>query len=354
MPSSTLIHPAAVLPPSMQVIEVMNPGANSCLVTATRSLPALLPGQLLLKVHAAGVNRADLMQRRGLYPPQPNESDILGLEASGEVVAVADDHLSHWLGKSVMALVPGGGYAEYVRVDALHVMQTPKGWSMHLAAAAPEVFLTAYQLLFELGQLEAGQRVLLHAGASGVGTAAIQLAKACGAEVAVTVGNQKKADACLALGADLAIDYRQQDFVAVLSQQWPTGVNLILDPVAGDYLVKDAALLAMDAKVVIYALMGGRQTEFDMAPWFKKRAQLLFSTLRNRSDHYKAELVRHLQADFAAAFAVGRIQPVMHSVLPWSEAEQAHQLLATNQSIGKVVLNIASSTLDATLSSGTS
>ncbi|WP_245785622.1 NAD(P)H-quinone oxidoreductase [Alkalimonas amylolytica] len=342
------------LPQQMQVIEVVNPGPDSRLCSAFRPLPTLHSGQLLIKVTAAGVNRADLMQRRGLYPPQPGESDILGLEVSGEVVAVADASLNHWLEKSVMALVPGGGYAQYVRVAATHVMPVPKGWCMLQSAATPEVFLTAYQLLFLLGQLEVGQRVLLHAGASGVGTAAIQLGKARGAEVAVTVGSNEKAHACLALGADLAINYRQQDFAEIISQQWPRGVDLILDPVAGDYLVHNAKLLAMDAKVVIYALMGGRKTELDMAPWFKKRAQLLFSTLRNRSDDYKASLVQRLQSDFAADFEAGRVQPVLDRVLPWSQVEQAHQLLATNQSIGKVVLDVAGTALDATLTSGTS
>ncbi|MEN3158240.1 NAD(P)H-quinone oxidoreductase [Alkalimonas sp. NCh-2] len=342
------------LPAQMRCIEVLEPGKHSRLQFSRQPLPELACGQVLIQVAAAGVNRADLMQRRGLYPAMPDESPTLGLEVSGVVVAAAEPELAGWLGKEVMALVPGGGYAEYVRVPAAHVMPVPQGWDLIQAAATPEVFLTAYQLLFSIGQLQPGQRVLLHAGASGVGTAAIQLAKARGAEVAVTVSSDEKAQCCLALGAELAINYRQQDFVEVLRQQWPAGVDLILDPVAGDYIAKNAALLAMDAKVVIYAMMAGRQAELDFAPWFRKRAQLIWSTLRNRSHDYKAVLVQALLADFAASFAAGNIRPKLDRVLCWTQAEQAHQLLATNQTIGKVVLQIAGADPAATLDSGIS
>ncbi len=343
MSSSSTVLQNKVLAPKMKVLAVTQPGPESQLRMEEAPLPSLLNGQLLIEVQVAGVNRADLMQRRGLYPPQPGESPILGLEVSGVVVAVQNSELEHWLGKSVMALVPGGGYAQYVKVLASHCMLVPDGWSWQQAAAMPEVFLTAYQLLFSLGHLQAGQRVLLHAGASGVGTAAIQLALARGAEVAVTVGSDEKAEFCRSLGVSCAINYRSEDFVQRIQQHWSDGAQLILDPVAGDYIAKNARILAMDAKVVVYALMAGRHAELDLAPWFRKRAQLICTTLRNRSDQYKSKLVASLWQDFSADFSQGRIQPVLHQVVPWTDAEQAHRWLTENKTMGKVVLQIKDS-----------
>lgn len=329
------------LPAQMQVLRIDSSGKQSTMTLTDHPLPVLQAGQVLIQVAAAGVNRADLMQRQGLYPAPAGESEILGLEVSGTVVAVADDQLRHWLGVRVMALVPGGGYATFARAHAEHLMPVPEHWSMVQAAAIPEVFLTAYQLLFRLGQLQSGQRVLLHAGASGVGTAAIQLACRRGAKVAVTASRADKLAACQALGAELMIDYKQQDFVAALKSAWPDGVDVVLDPVAGDYIARNVELLAMDGTIVIYALMGGRHTSLDMARLFRKRGQLICSTLRNRTDQYKADLVRDLLADFGTDFEQSQLKPVLHTELNWLEVEQAHQLLQSNATTGKVILTIA-------------
>lgn len=331
-----------LIPEKMQAIQVQNPGKHSRLQWCALPVPKPAAGQLLLKVAACGVNRADLMQRQGLYPPPPGDSDILGLEAAGTVVAVGDESLSAYLGQRYFGLVNGGGYAEYVLLPATQAMPVPASWSMAQAAATAETFLTAYQLLFSIGQAVAGQRVLLHAGASGVGTSAIQLAKAKALEVAVTVGSADKVAACLKLGADIAINYRQQHFAEALNLAWPEGIHLILDPVAGDYIIDDIQLLAQDGKIVVYAMMGGRKLpELDLAVMFRKRGQLLCSTLRNRDPDYKSRLTSAFQQDFAPALTAGRILPVMAQVFLATEAEAAHTLLASNQTIGKIVLTFA-------------
>ncbi len=331
---------AHILPANMQAVTVVEPGKHSRLSWQPSALPQLAGGELLLKVAAFGINRADLMQRQGLYPPPAGDSPVLGLEAAGTVVAVADHSLAGWLGQPVFGLVNGGGYAEYVRIPAAQAMPVPQGWTFEQAAATAETFLTAYQLLFMLGAADTGQRVLIHAGASGVGTSAIQLAKTRGLQVAVTVGTEEKATFCQQLGADLNINYRQQDFAEVLSTAWPEGIDLVLDPVAGSYLNAEATLLAMDGKIIIYAMMGGRKIpEFDLSLLFKKRGQLLCSTLRNRSAAYKAQLTRLFSADFAAMLAEGKIKPVLTGVYKPEQLEQAHQLLASNQTVGKLVVS---------------
>ncbi|MCF4009717.1 NAD(P)H-quinone oxidoreductase [Rheinheimera sp. UJ63] len=327
------------IPQQMRAVSVQQPGKNSVLVWQNQAIPELMSGQLLIQVAACGINRADLMQRQGLYPPPPGDSDILGLEVAGTVVAVADARLEAWLGQQVFGLVNGGGYAEYVVMPEAHAMPVPNGWTMAQAAATAETFLTAYQLLFTEGQAQPGQRVLIHAGASGVGTSAIQLAKAKGLHSAVTVGSADKAEACLKLGAKYAINYRQQQFSDALKQFWPEGINLILDPVAGPYINQDVALLAQDGKIIIYAMMGGRTVpEFELVPLFRKRGQLWCSTLRNRDLAYKGKLTADFINDFAADMASGKVTPVIQQQFAASDVEQAHQLLASNQTIGKLVL----------------
>ncbi|CAM5221289.1 NAD(P)H-quinone oxidoreductase [Alishewanella longhuensis] len=328
-----------LIPEKMQAIQVQNPGKHSRLHWCSVAVPKPAVGQLLLKVAACGINRADLMQRQGLYPPPPGDSDILGLEAAGTVVAVGDDSLKGYLGQRCFGLVNGGGYAEYVLIPATQAMPVPVQWSMAQAAATAETFLTAYQLLFSIGQATAGQRVLIHAGASGVGTSAIQLAKAKDLQVAVTVGSADKVAACLELGADLAINYREQHFLAVLNQAWPEGINLVLDPVAGDYIAEDMQLLAQDGKIIVYAMMGGRKLpELDLAVLFRKRGQLICSTLRNRDTEYKARLTADFLRDFAMALAAAKIAPVIQQQFAAIDVEAAHTLLSTNQTIGKLVL----------------
>lgn len=328
----------ATIPPTMRAIVVNNPGKDSTLSLAQMAVPTPSAEQLLVKVAAAGINRADLMQRRGLYPPPQGESEILGLEVAGVVVAAGAQHKS-WLGKAVFGLVPGGGYAEYALIHASHAMAVPAGYSMAEAAATAEVFLTAYQLLCSIGNLQRDQQILIHAGASGVGTAAIQLANTLGAKVAVTASTDAKLALCQRLGAELAINYKQQAFEQQLSQAWPAGVNLILDPVAGDYIQREIPLLAMDGKIILYAMMGGREIpQLDLAVLFKRRGQIICSTLRNRSNRYKANLVQSFNNAFAQHLAQRAIQPILQQQFDWQQAEQAHQLMAANETRGKLVL----------------
>jgi putative PIG3 family NAD(P)H quinone oxidoreductase len=330
------------IPKQMQAVIVQNPGKQSRLVWQDVATPWPAAGQLLVKVAAAGINRADLMQRQGLYPAPAGDSPILGLEAAGTVVAVGDDSLNCFLGKPCFGLVNGGAYADYVTMPATQAMLVPPGWSMVQAAAIAETFLTAYQLLFFIGEAQEGQRVLLHAGASGVGTSAIQLAKLKGLQVAVTVGSEEKAAACRALGCDIAINYHAEHFSERLSQLWSAGFDLILDPVAGSYMKDNLKLLAQDGKIVVYGLMGGRMLpELDLSVLFKKRGQLICSTLRNRDLEYKAKLTTAFQHDFLAALITEQLAPVIFKQYAKTEIEDAHTILGNNQTIGKLVINLA-------------
>lgn len=328
------------IPSQMQAIQVQNPGKQSQLHWQTVAVPRPETGQLLLKVAACGINRADLMQRQGLYPPPAGDSEILGLEAAGTVVAVGDSSLLDYQGQRYFGLVNGGGYAEYVLMPAGQAMPVPQAWTMLQAAATAETFLTAYQLLFTIGNATAGQRVLIHAGASGVGTSAIQLAKAKGLQVAVTVGAADKVSACLKLGADLAINYRQEDFAKVLHQAWPGGAMLVLDPVAAAYTPQNISVLAPDGKIIVYAMMGGRTVpELDLSVLFRKRGQIVCSTLRNRDLAYKSKLTAAFQHEFASFLNAGTMAPLIQQYFAATEVEAAHRLLASNQTIGKLVLS---------------
>lgn len=326
------------LPELMQAIDV---GPEKQLVFVNLPVPQPAAGEVLIKVDAAGVNRADLAQRGGYYPAPPGESPILGLEVSGTVVAVGDLQHQDRLGQQVYGLVPGGGYAEYVKMPVDHLMVRPDVLSPVQAAGCAEVFLTAFQALFLLGELQPGQWVLLHAGASGVGTAAIQLAKKAGAYVAVTVGSDEKAAACLQLGADLAVNYKTTDYVVQFKQHVPQGFQVVIDPVAGEYIPKNLQVLGLDGRIIVLAMLGGRTVpSFDLTQMFKKRGQLLCSTLRNRTDDYKTALVQRFVGRFGQNLATGDVKPVIARVLPWQQAEQAHQLLADNALVGKVVLQL--------------
>ncbi len=331
------------LPKTMQAIAVTDLGPQSQLQFVEMAVPTPAPSQVLVQVFATGVNRADLAQRAGVYPPPPGESEILGLEVAGIVVGCGSALGEAWLGKAVFGLVPGGGYAEYAVLEVAHLIEKPESWSFVEAAASAEVFLTAYQALFTIGDLAKGSAALIHAGASGVGTAAIQLAKAAGAQVAVTVGSADKVHSCLQLGADVAVDYKTSDFVSLLQAKQPQGFAVIVDPVAGDYIAKDLQLLALDGKIVVLAMMGGRKIpELDLAVMFKKRGQLICSTLRNRSNHYKAELVKGLVSKFYSQWQARTIMPTIGFVASWQQAQEAHQLMASNQLIGKAVLVVRS------------
>ncbi|MBY6185291.1 NAD(P)H-quinone oxidoreductase [Marinobacter hydrocarbonoclasticus] len=298
--------------------------------------PIPTPGaeQVLIRVAACGVNRADLLQVAGHYPPPAGAPDHLGLEVSGIVEVAAGPFQK---GDRVMALLAGGGYAEYVAVHVGSVLPVPATMSMSTAAALPEAFVTAYQCLFALGGLKAGERVLIHAGASGVGTAAIQLARAAGAEVTVTCGSQEKASRCVSLGADQAINRRTQDFADHL-----TGVDVVLDPVGGDYLARNLRIMAPQGRLIQIAMMGGRRAEVDLAQLLAKRLTLIGSTLRSQPQAVKTELVQGLWSDFGEAFHDGRIAPLVDSRYDFESVPEAHRRMAENGNIGKLVLELNS------------
>ncbi|WDE07764.1 NAD(P)H-quinone oxidoreductase [Thalassomonas viridans] len=308
---------------------------------ATTEPPAIAADECLVTVKAIGINRADLLQRAGHYPPPAGESDILGLEVCGEI-ALCGSGVSDWqVGDKVFGLVPGGGYSEYARVKAAQLFQLPAGFSYSQGAATAEVFLTAFQSLFSLAKLQANESVLIHAGASGVGTAAIILAKHYGCEVTVTAGSPEKLAACQALGADHLINYREQDFVQWKKAHKPGGFDVILDVVAGSYLNKNVSVAALDGRIVMLAMLGGRYSEsLDVAKLLLKRLTLMASTLRNRSDDYKAELVRDFNQVFGAALNQGDIKPVIDTIYNWQDAELAHTRMANCENIGKLVLTL--------------
>ena len=325
----------------MHVIHVDGAGSHSRLVFEERPIPAFGPDDLLVRVRATALNRADLLQRKGMYPPPEGASPILGLEMAGEVEAVGHHVRGHRVGDRVCALLPGGGYAQYVVVPAALALPIPDVMSYEEAAAIPEVFLTAYQALVWLGRLQAGETVLVHAGGSGVGTAAIQLARALGARVFITASRPKHA-ACLALGAEAAIDYREEAFDAeVMRLTNRRGVDVALDFVGADYFERNIESLAMDGRLVILALMGGSRVEsVSLRHIFRKRLQIHFSTLRNRSEAYKIELTRAFSTEMLPRFQAGELAPVIDTVYNWTDAEAAHSRMEANLNTGKLVLRV--------------
>ena len=311
------------------------------LVISTTEKPDISSDECLIKVKAIGVNRADILQKQGKYPPPKGESEILGLEVAGEIVACGDQVVNWHMGDKVFGLVPGGGYAEYVKVKANHLMPLPDNLSFTEGAATAEVFLTAYQSLFSIAELQQSEAVLIHAGASGVGTAAIQLAKQKNCFVVATVGSEEKVQACLNLGADQVINYKTTDFVAWCKENQPKGFNVILDVVAGEYLAKNINVAALDSRVVMLAMLGGRFSEkVDCAKMLLKRINVHASTLRNRDDDYKRQLVEDFKSEFYQALVDGGIKPVIDSVHPWQQAGEAHQRMEANQNIGKLILTL--------------
>ena len=301
--------------------------------------PDLSAGKVIIQVHAFGVNRADTLQRQGKYPPPPGESAILGLEAAGEVIAVAGD-VSQWKkGDKVFGLMPGGGYAEQAIVDAGHLMPLPSGVSMEAAAGLAEVFLTAYQALFSLCESKSGERALIHAGASGVGLAALQLCRLKGIETAVTASTAEKLTLCEQMGASVLINYKKQDFSEVLAAEWQKGANAIVDFVGGDYLNRNLQVLAKDGSIVYLAMLAGRYADqLDMALMLTKRARIQGSTLRSRTDEYKSSLIQAFTRDFLGEFATGNLQVNLDTVLSVEDISQAHQRLEQNDTQGKIVV----------------
>jgi len=308
------------------------------------SVPDVTPGadEVLVDVKATAVNRADLLQARGLYPPPTGVTEVMGLEMSGVVRALGPGVRGWVPGDAVMALLPGGGYAEAVAVHAGLLMRLPSGWSFHQGAAVPEVWLTAFLNLFLEGRLERGGRVLVHAGASGVGTAAIQLAREAGATVFTTAGSPAKLEACRRLGAAAAIDYRSRDFAAeIKAATGGRGVDLVLDPVGASYLKRNLEVLAVGGRLVTIGLMGGARAELDIGVLIGKSLRLIGSRLRPKPTAEKIEITRRFGERFLPLLASGKLQPVIDRVFPITAAAAAHEHVKENRNIGKVVLEIA-------------
>jgi len=303
-------------------------------------LPILQSGQVLIKVAAFGINRADLLQRQGLYPAPQGDSEILGLEVAGIISALADDlspSTTLFIGASVMALVGGGGYAEYVAVDHRHILPQPTTYKANEAAAIPEVFLTAYQCMWFEYQLHARAKVLIHAGASGVGLAAIQLAKLLDCEVVVTASSAEKLAVCAEYGADWGINYRDEDFVEICKAR-EFKADFILDFVGADYLGRNLQILAIDGCIMHLAMLGGRMVPLlDMALMLAKRATLKASTLRSRTVDYKSQLIAAFHKDCLAHFVTGKLRAVVDKVYPASDISAAHLRMEANNNAGKVV-----------------
>lgn len=327
----------------MRAIEITRFGAPEVLVETTRPLPTPGPGEVLVQVSASGVNRPDVLQRRGDYPPPPGASDLPGLEVAGTLVAGQADELARAglaLGDPVCGLVAGGGYAEFCPVPLGQCLPAPPGLSMVQAAALPETFFTVWSNVFNRAGLKPGETLLVHGGSSGIGVAAIQLGKAFGATVLVTAGSQEKCDACRALGADLAINYRTSDFVAeVLRFTEGRGADVILDMVAGDYVAREIGCLANDGRLALIAVQGGAQAEFNAAQLLFRRLTITGSTLRPRSLAFKAAIAGELRQHVWPLVASGGIRPVIARVFPAAQAAQAHALMESNQHIGKIVLD---------------
>ena len=326
----------------MKAIVFEKPGDESVLRLGESPAPELEPGTIRIRVAAAGVNRADLLQRQGLYPPPPGASPLLGLECAGEVVEVAADVPDWKTGERAMALLPGGGYAEQVVVPAGSAMRVPERLSLEEAAAVPEVFLTVFLNVFQLGALPEGGSALVHGGGSGIGTAAIQLVKAAGGSIVVTAGSDEKCQRCLELGADAAVNYRSGDFVAAAREATSgRGVDVVLDSIGAPYLERNLAALALGGTLVLIGLMGGAKGEIGLGLLLARRLQVIGSTLRARPPAEKAEIVRGFDERFGPALASGRIGPVVDRILPLDRAPDAHRAMQASEHFGKIVLRVA-------------
>ena len=329
------------LPAQMTVIGISKPGGPEVLLPETRSVPAPGPSEILIRVHAAGVNRPDVAQRSGSYPPPPGASDLPGLEVAGEVVAVGSGATKHKLGDRVMSLVAGGGYAQYCIAQDGQAMAVPPVLSMLEAGAIPETLMTVWHNVFERGRLTPGETLLIHGGSSGIGTMAIQLAKAFGSKVIVTVGSKDKAEACLKLGAIRAINYKTEDFVAeVKTATGGAGVNVILDMVGGDYVDRNYDAAAVDGRIVQIATLGGAKVTVNIAKVMVKRLYHTGSTLRPRTNADKAAMVAAIEAKVMPLMREGLIKPLMDSTFPLERAADAHRRMETSEHIGKIVLAV--------------
>ena len=325
-------------PATMRAIEIARPGGPDVLVPCTRPVPVPGPGQILIHVAFAGVNRPDALQRAGSYAPPKGASDLPGLECAGHVAAVGPGVTEWKPGDVVCALLPGGGYAEYAVAPAAHALPVPAGLPLREAACLPETFFTVWANVFRRGGLQAGERFVVHGGSSGIGTTAIQLARLFGARVFATAGSEAKCEACRALGAERAINYRTEDFVQVLRAEG--GADLILDMVGGSYLPRNVKALADDGRLVQIAFLEGPKVELNFAEVMVRRLTITGSTLRPQSDLAKARIAADLQAQVWPHLAAGRVAPVMDSEFPLDRAAEAHARLETSAHIGKIVLQV--------------
>ncbi|HEY4444938.1 MAG TPA: NAD(P)H-quinone oxidoreductase [Steroidobacteraceae bacterium] len=329
------------VPLEMTVIEIAAPGGPEQLKVARRPVPQPGEGEVLVRVAAAGVNRPDVMQRQGRYPPPPGASDLPGLEIAGEIVALGPKVSGLSIGDKVTALLAGGGYAGYAVAAAPLCLPVPDGISLVEAAAIPETFFTVWTNLFDRGHCKSGDTVLIHGGTSGIGTTAIQLAAVWGARVFATAGSDDKARACERLGAVRGINYRTEDFVEVMrTETGGKGVDVTLDMVAGSYVARNLEVAALEGRIVMISLIGGSRAEINMGTILTKRLTLTGSTLRSRTVAQKAEVAEAVRKNIWPLLAAGRVKPTIHATFPLAGAGEAHRLMETSNHIGKIVLTI--------------
>ncbi|HVJ32942.1 MAG TPA: NAD(P)H-quinone oxidoreductase [Terriglobia bacterium] len=329
------------LPAQMTAIEISTPGGPEVLKPVTRPMPVLKPGEVLIKVAAAGVNRPDVLQRAGNYAPPPGASDLPGLEVAGTIVATNGDCGPWKEGDAVMALTPGGGYAEYCATPAAHCLRLPKGYDFAHGAAIPETYFTVWTNVFDRAKLKSGETFLVHGGSSGIGTTAIQLAHHFGARVFTTAGSEDKCKSCRALGADVAINYRDHDFVNEITRVTEkAGIDVILDMVGGDYINRNLKILAIDGRLVQIAFLQGSSAEINLAQVMMKRQTITGSTLRPRSVADKAAMAAALTEKVLPLLDAGTIKPIIYKTFPLAQAVDAHRLMETNAHTGKIILTL--------------
>jgi len=325
----------------MTAIEIAEPGGPQVLRAVQRPVPAIGPGEVLIRVVAAGVNRPDVLQRIGRYAPPPGTTDIPGLEVAGEVVACGDGVAAPFIGDTVCALLAGGGYAQYAVAPAVQCLPVPDNASVGEAAALPETFFTVYHNVFERAQLRRGETLLIHGGSSGIGTTAIKLAKAFGARAIVTAGSAEKCAACVAMGAERAINYRSEDFVAAVKDcTGGLGADVILDMIGAAYLARNIAAAAVEGRIALIATLGGHEAQLDLRYLFQKRLRLMASTLRPQSVEQKGRLARELRAHVWPLFGAHDLLPPIHARFPLVDAQRAHELMESSQHIGKILLDV--------------
>jgi len=330
------------LPALMTAVEIAHPGGPEALTPARRPVPEPGPGEVLIKVAAAGINRPDVLQRQGHYPVPPGASDIPGLEVAGDIVVLGSGASGWALGDRVMALLAGGGYAEYATAPAPQCLPVPKGFTMIEAAAVPETFFTVWTNVFERGRLKTGETLLVHGGTSGIGTTAIQLAKAFGARVFATAGSAEKCRVCERLGAERGIDYKSEDFVeATRTLTGGKGIDLILDMVGGDYVARNIAACAVDGRIVSIAFLKGAKVEVNLASVMAKRLWLTGSTLRPRSVAEKGAIATSLREHVLPLLESARVKPLIDATFPLAQAADAHRRIEADH-VGKIVLTVGS------------